>query len=81
MIRFATMTALLALVVSSAVVAEPFQKVVSLDYCADQFVLKLLPRASILALSPDAHRDFSYMRDAVDGLRQVRPIAEEIGPF
>jgi iron complex transport system substrate-binding protein len=78
MIRCVTLTALLALVVSSAAVAEPFQKVVSLDYCADQFVLKLLPRANILAVSPDAHRDFSYMRDAVAGLRQVRPVAEDV---
>lgn len=76
--RLATMSALLALVASSATVAEPFQKVISLDYCADQFVLKLLPRANILAVSPDAHRDFSYMRDAVAGLRQVRPVAEDV---
>jgi len=54
------------------------QRVVSLDYCADQFVLKLLPRSRILAVSPDADKDFSYMRDSADGVRQVRPIAEDI---
>lgn len=76
--QFATFAALLAITASSAALAEPPGKVVSLDYCADQFVLKLLPRDQILAVSPDAHRDFSYMRDAVDGLRQVRPVAEDV---
>lgn len=78
MMRFATITALLVLCSSSVVLASAPQRVVSLDYCADQFVLKLLPRERILAVSPDAHRDFSYMRESVGGLPQVRPIAENI---
>lgn len=75
---FATLAAALALLSSAAASANSPQRVVSLDYCADQFVLKLLPRDRILAVSPDADRDFSYMRDAALGLPQVRPVAEDI---
>ncbi|HWK36304.1 ABC transporter substrate-binding protein [Sphingomonas sp.] len=53
-------------------------RVVSLDYCADQYVLRLVPRARILAVSPDADADFSYMRAAAKGVRQVRPTAEDV---
>lgn len=53
-------------------------RVVSLDFCADQFVVKLADRADILAVSPDATRDFSFMRREAKGLRQVRPDAEAI---
>jgi len=53
-------------------------RIVSLDYCADQFVLKLADPEHILAISPDADADFSYMRDASEGVRQVRPVAEDV---
>ena len=53
-------------------------RVVSLDYCADQYVLKLLGRERILALSPDATRDFSYMREAARGMPKVAPRAEDV---
>jgi iron complex transport system substrate-binding protein len=52
--------------------------VVSLDYCADQYVLKLVPPDQILSLSKDATREFAYMREAARGFRQVRPVAEDI---
>lgn len=52
--------------------------VVSLDYCADQFVLALLPRARILAVSVDATEHFSYMREAARGVRKVRSVAEDV---
>jgi iron complex transport system substrate-binding protein len=52
--------------------------VVSLDYCADQYVLELLPRERILALSPDAEEDFSYHRDRAAGVPRVRPVAEDV---
>ncbi len=61
--------------------AEPApapQAVVSLDYCADQYVLRLVDRARIRAVSPDAGADYSYMRDAARGLPHVRPTAEEV---
>jgi iron complex transport system substrate-binding protein len=53
-------------------------RVVSLDYCADQFVLKLADRADILALSVDATKDFSYMRQEARGIAQVRSTAEDV---
>lgn len=52
-------------------------RIVSLDYCADQFVLKLVDRDRILAVSPDADAEFSYMRESATGLRKVRPVAED----
>jgi iron complex transport system substrate-binding protein len=52
--------------------------VISLDYCADQFVLGLADRAQILAVSPDARRPFSALREAAEGVRQVRPSLESV---
>ena len=51
----------------------PASRIVSLDYCADQFVLGLADRERILALSPDAVKDFSYLRAEAAGLPAVRP--------
>ncbi|MCR9224044.1 MAG: ABC transporter substrate-binding protein [Hyphomonas sp.] len=53
-------------------------RIVSLDFCSDQYVLKLADREQILALSPDAERDFSFMRSEADGLPKVRPLAEDV---
>ena len=50
----------------------------SLDYCADQFVLGLAARERILAVSPDAGAEFSPMRAAALGLRAVRARAEDV---
>lgn len=58
--------------------AEPAGRIVSLDYCADQFVLGLADRERILALSPDADKDFSYLRAEAAGLPTVRPRAEDV---
>lgn len=52
--------------------------VVSLDYCADQYVLKLLNAERILAISPDSVRDFSYMREAARSHKKVRSVAEDV---
>ena len=52
-------------------------RIISLDFCADQYVLKLVDRDRILAVSPDADADFSYMRKSAHGLKTVRPIAED----
>ena len=56
----------------------PAGRIVSLDYCADQFVLGLADRERILALSPDAGKDFSYLRAEAAGLPTVRPRAEDV---
>lgn len=52
--------------------------VVSLDYCADQFVLGLADREQILALSKDSERPFSYLRDQAGGIPKVRASAEDV---
>ena len=54
------------------------QRIVSLDYCADQYVLKFVPPERILAVSPDAAKPFSYMRAQAVGLTQIAPRAETI---
>lgn len=53
-------------------------RIVSLDYCADQYVLRLAGRERILALSPDAEKPESYMRAHAAGLPKVRPLAEDV---
>ncbi|MEL7449982.1 MAG: ABC transporter substrate-binding protein [Pseudomonadota bacterium] len=58
--------------------AQRPMRIVSLDLCADQYVLKLVDRERILAVSPVATEDFSYMRDAARGLPKVRPVAEDV---
>lgn len=56
---------------------EP-RRVVSLDYCADQYVLRFAERDAILALSPDTAKRFSYMRSEAEGLPTVRPRAADV---
>lgn len=53
-------------------------RIVSLDYCADQYVLRFAKRENILALSIDADKRFSYLRDEAKGLVQVRPRAADV---
>ena len=53
-------------------------KIISLDVCADQYALELLPSEHIAALSPDAVSDFSYHQDKARAHRVVRPRAEDI---
>lgn len=58
--------------------AEPARPtLVSLDYCADQFVLALADREQILAVSKDAERQFSHLREKAAGLPKVRA-AEDV---
>ena len=78
-----TVLTLAACVLLAACEAPPPQgstarRIVSLDYCADQFVLGLAQRRDILAVSPDAGAAFSYMRAAAVGLPTVRPRAEDV---
>jgi len=56
----------------------PPRRIVSLDYCADNYVLGLADRERILAVSPDAAKSFTYMREAAVGIQTVRPTAEEV---
>lgn len=57
--------------------AEP-RRIVSLDYCADQFVLALADREQIAALSVGARRDDSYFRARAQGVRQTRGALEDV---
>lgn len=67
----------LALLFASHAEAAP-RRIVSLDYCADQYVLALADRAQIAALSRGATRDDSYFRDRAVGLQQTRGSVEEV---
>lgn len=58
--------------------ADPPRRIVSLDYCADQYVLGLADRDRIVALSPDAREPFSYLRDQAAGMPMVRPRIEHV---
>ena len=53
-------------------------RIVSLDYCADQFVLALADRSAIAALSVHSRDDYSYYRDEAADLPQVRASAEDV---
>ena len=66
----------LALLFATPALAAP-RRIVSLDYCADQFVLALADRDQIVALSRGARRDDSYYRDRARGIRQTRGTLEE----
>ncbi|MHA7871551.1 MAG: ABC transporter substrate-binding protein [Hyphococcus sp.] len=59
----------------SVAAAKP--SALSLDYCADQYLLKLADQEQILAVSRGAGRDYSYMREAATPHRQIRASAEE----
>ncbi len=50
----------------------------SLDYCADQFVLGLADRDQIAALSPHAEDDYAYFRASAAGVPQVPPLLEDV---
>lgn len=79
-----TILALLALLAVAACAGEPVsghgapRRIVSLDYCADQYVLRFADRDAILALSPEATRRYSYMRGEARGLPQVRPRTADV---
>lgn len=56
----------------------PPARIVSLDFCADQYLLALAEREQILALSPDAGKNFSYLAEMARGIPTVRPTAEQV---
>lgn len=66
--------------VAAAVFATPASahRVVSLDGCADQYVLGLVPRSDIAAVSMRARLADSYYRDRAEGVKQVRPTIESV---
>ena len=50
----------------------------SVDYCADQYVIALAERTDILALSPAAGSEYSYHASKAGPFKKVRPTIEEI---
>lgn len=58
--------------------AAPAPRVFSLDQCADQFVLSLAPRQSIVGLSPRADDPDAFLRAQAKGLPRRRPSLESI---
>ena len=59
--------------------SAPF-RVMSLDQCADQYVLALRPDAEV-RLSPRADDPDAYLRDEAKGHRQIRPTLEAAVAF
>lgn len=53
-------------------------KAVSLDYCADQFILSLADRDQIMALTTEATESHSFYRKQARGLPLFRATAEEV---
>jgi iron complex transport system substrate-binding protein len=73
--------AAVSLLLASAAQAAP-QRVVSLNLCADQFLVLLLPPERIAALSPLADDPtLSAVADQARHLRRVRPSAEAVLPL
>jgi iron complex transport system substrate-binding protein len=58
--------------------ASAAPRIVSLDQCADQYVLALAPRGEIAALSKRATNGDSYLKAAAAGLPQRRATLESI---
>lgn len=52
--------------------------VVSIDYCADQMAIGLLPRGQIRAVSFEADSDVSFSGPRAVGIAQLRPTLEDI---
>lgn len=70
-----SITVLLSALISAAQ-AKP--RVVSLDYCADQYLLLIGEPEQIKALSRGADKDYAYLRKAAAAHRRIRPTAEEV---
>ena len=73
------MMARLAILLCLAAVPVAAQgRVVSLDYCADQYVMALAEPAEIAAVSPAAGSEYSYLAHRSVGLPRMRPTGEQV---
>ena len=54
------------------------RRIVSLDFCADQYLIAFADSENIAGVSPDATKSFSYYRDVARALPVVPPRAEDI---
>lgn len=62
----------------AALADEAPGRILSVDHCADQYVLALVAPARIAALSPDAASVYSRFRERAKGLPRVKPEAEAL---
>jgi len=60
---------------AEAIAAPP--RAVSLDYCADQYVLALAEPEQVLALSRGADKDYAYLNEEARAYRRIRATPEE----
>lgn len=70
-----------ALVTNGAVAGGAYQRVVSTNLCADEYVFRLVPREHIAALSymaTDRHPQVSTIAGRAAGLRTIHPTAESV---
>jgi iron complex transport system substrate-binding protein len=75
-------SSLLALLIAASAAAAKPARVVSLNLCADQFVVTLAERGRIAALSPlAADPALSAVAAEATGIRRVRTVAEEVLPL
>jgi iron complex transport system substrate-binding protein len=51
---------------------------VSLDYCADQYLIALAGPDQLLAVSPNATSEYSFLAEEAEGLPSLRASAEEV---
>ncbi len=58
--------------------SPPLDGVVSIDFCADQMALGLLPKGRIKAVSFEADSDASFSAPRATGIARIRPQLEDI---
>ena len=76
--RRAVILCAIALLTGGSAFGQDAPRVVSLDYCADQYVLALADRDQIQAVSVQAGDAHSALRDRAEGLPRVRDAAEDV---
>ena len=78
MMRLAASLAALGALTAGPAFGEPPARVVSLDYCADQYVLAMADPDQIGAVSVQASDAHSALRDRAKGLPRVRDASEDV---
>jgi len=68
----------LAAIAAPAAAQKPAKRVMSLDSCADQYVLALAPRETVVGVSPRAGAPDSFLRAKAVGLPRRRTTVEAV---